>query len=232
MPWTLAISDPHTKSAGDCLDALETSADGLALDATSRRYAAHGPNRLPTAPHRPLVIRFLAHFHNVLMYVLIGGAAVTAMLGHMIDTWVILAVVLVNAVVGFVQEGRAENAMAAIRQMLAPHASVMRAGQRISIDASELVPGDIVLLEPGDRVAADLRLLETHGLRVQEAILTGESLPVEKATAPVAAEAVLGDRTSMAFSGTLVSVGTGRGVCRCNWRRHRDWSDQRHAGSR
>ena len=146
------------------------------------------------------------------MYVLIGAAAVTAMFGHMVDTWVILAVVLVNAVMGFIQEGRAENAMAAIRQMLAPHASVLRAGQRISVDAADLVPGDIVVLEPGDRVAADLRLLDAHGLQVQEAILTGESLPVEKATAPVAADAAPGDRTPMAFSGTLVTSGTGRGV--------------------
>lgn len=146
------------------------------------------------------------------MYVLLGAAAVTAALGHMIDTWVILAVVLVNAVMGFVQEGRAENAMAAIRQMLAPRASVLRDGRQISIDAADLVPGDIVLLKPGDRVAADLRLLQANGLHLQEAILTGESVPVEKTVAPVDPDAHLGDRTPMAFSGTLVTAGTGRGV--------------------
>ena len=157
-------------------------------------------------------MRFLAHFHNVLMYVLMGSAAVTAALGHLIDTWVILAVVLVNAIMGFVQEGRAEDAMAAIRQMLAPHASVLRDRRQISIDAADLVPGDIVLLKPGDRIGADMRLLQANGLHVQEAILTGESLPVEKAVAPVDPDASLGDRTPMAFSGTLVTAGTGRGV--------------------
>ncbi len=210
MPLT--ISHPHAQSGEDCLHVFKTTAQGLTSDDVNRRRAEHGPNMLPRPRRRPLILRFLLHFHNVLMYVLLGGATVTAMLGHMVDTWVILAVVLVNAVMGFVQEGRAENAMAAIRQMLAPHASVLRAGQRISIEAGDLVPGDIVLIEPGDRVAADLRLLEAHGLSIQEAILTGESLPAEKATAPVTADAVLGDRTSMAFSGTLVTAGTGRGI--------------------
>lgn len=209
---SLTISHPHTENRKDCLRALGTSASGLSPDEASRRRAEYGPNLIPEPYRRPIVIRFLMHFQNVLMYVLIGAAAVTAMFGHMVDTWVILAVVLVNAVMGFIQEGRAENAMAAIRQMLAPHASVLRAGQRISVDAADLVPGDIVVLEPGDRVAADLRLLDAHGLQVQEAILTGESLPVEKATAPVAADAAPGDRTPMAFSGTLVTSGTGRGV--------------------
>ena len=209
---SLTISHAHAESREDCLRTLDTPTEGLAPDEAARRRAEYGPNLLPQPSQRPAIIRFLLHFHNVLMYVLIGGATVTAALGHMIDTWVILAVVLVNAVMGFIQEGRAENAMAAIRQMLAPHASVLRAGRRSGIEAGDLVPGDIVLLEPGDRVAADLRLLEVHGLHVQEAILTGESLPVEKATAPVAAEAPLGDRTPMAFSGTLVTSGTGRGV--------------------
>ena len=209
---SLTISHAHAESREDCLRTLDTPTEGLAPDEATRRRAEYGPNLLPQPSQRPAIIRFLLHFHNVLMYVLIGGATVTAALGHMIDTWVILAVVLVNAVMGFIQEGRAENAMAAIRQMLAPHASVLRAGRRSGIEAGDLVPGDIVLLESGDRVAADLRLLEVHGLHVQEAILTGESLPVEKATAPVAAEAPLGDRTPMAFSGTLVTSGTGRGV--------------------
>ena len=146
---TSAPSEPHARTTEHCLDALRTSVDGLSSDQARRRLAEHGPNRLPVAPPRPLLIRFLRHFHNVLMYVLIGGAVVTAMLGHMIDTWVILAVVLVNAVVGFVQEGRAENAMAAIRQMLAPHASVMRGGHRRSVEASDLVPGDVVYRRTG-----------------------------------------------------------------------------------
>lgn len=206
------LTQPHAQTSEECLSSLGAPATGLSADDAKQRLTEYGPNHLPEEPRRPALVRFLLHFHNVLMYVLLGAAAVTAALGHMIDTWVILAVVLVNAVMGFIQEGRAENAMAAIRQMLAPHASVLRDGKRISIDAVDLVPGDIVLLEPGDRIAADLRLMHLNGLHVQEAILTGESVPVEKATKPVAADAALGDRASLAFSGTLVASGTGRGV--------------------
>ncbi len=205
-------SQPHTLSVDDCLTAFSTRSSGLAPDDAASRLIEHGPNRLPEPPRRSLLLRFLAHFHNVLIYVLIGAAIVTASLAHWVDTGVILAVVIVNAIIGFVQEGRAEDAMSAIRSMLAPHASVMRAGARISVDAAELVPGDVVLLEAGDKVPADLRLLAAKGLRVQEAILTGESVAVEKATAPVAADAALGDRSSMAFSGTIIAAGTGRGV--------------------
>src|SRR5690606_17354360 len=113
---------------------------------------------------------------------------------HTVDTIVILVVVVLNAVVGFIQEGRAEQALDAISKMLTPQASVLRDGRRLSVPAEELVPGDIVLLEPGDRIPADLRLLRTHSLRVQEAALTGESVPVDKGTEPVAADAPLGDR--------------------------------------
>lgn len=223
------LSHPHAQTAEECLTTLGTLASGLTTDNARQRLAKYGPNHLPEEPRRPALVRFLLHFHNVLMYVLLGAAAMTAALGHMIDTWVILAVVLVNAIMGFIQEGRAENAMAAIRQMLAPHASVLRDGKRISIDAVNLVPGDIVLLEPGDRVAADLRLMHINGLHVQEAILTGESVPVEKASKPAAADAALGDRASIAFSGTLVASGTGRGVVVATGAGTRDWADQRNA---
>lgn len=202
----------HSEPVEECLRRLGTPSTGLTQDIALQRLAEHGPNRLPAARRRPAVIRFLLHFHNVLMYLLIACAAITAMLGHMVDSGVILAVVLVNAIVGFIQEGRAENAMAAIRRMLAPHASVLREGKRSSIKAGQLVPGDLVLLEPGDRVAADLRLIEVNGLQVQEAVLTGESLPADKATEPVSVDAALGDRSSMAFSGTLVTSGTARGL--------------------
>ena len=137
----------------------------------------------------------------------------------MIDTGVILAVVIVNAVIGFIQEGRAEQAMEAIRDMLSPHAVVLRGGQRQSVDAADLVPGDLVLVEAGDRVAADLRLVAARGLKAEESILTGESVPVEKGTAPVPSDASLGDRRSMLFSGTMVVAGAGRGVVVATGRR-------------
>lgn len=202
----------YSKPYDQAVTSLATKASGLSNDVAAERLALYGPNCLPAPPKRNPILRFLAHFHNVLIYVLVGSAIITASLGHFIDTGVILAVVVVNALIGFVQEGRAEQAMDAIRQMLAPHTAVRRSGERASIDSTEVVPGDIVLLEAGEKVPADVRLMEASGLRIEEAILTGESVPVEKTTKPVPANATLGDRTSMAFSGTLVSAGTGQGV--------------------
>ncbi len=202
----------HSVSAEVTLEHLHTSASGLAQACAQTRLASHGPNRLPSAPRRNPCVRFFLHFRNILIYVLIGSAVITALLGHWIDTGVILAVVIANAIIGFIQEGKAESAMDAIRHMLAPKANVIRSGERITIDGELLVPGDIVILEAGDKVPADLRLLSAHGLSVQEAILTGESVPVEKHIQSVAAGSLLGDRSCMAYSGTLVSSGQGKGV--------------------
>ncbi|WP_293005776.1 cation-transporting P-type ATPase [Nitrosomonas sp.] len=202
----------HHISIELALSELDASPTGLSQDEAEMRIKTHGPNRLPDPPKHSDIIRFLLQFHNILIYVLLGSAAITAALDHWIDTSVILAVVLANATIGFVQEGKAEKAMDAIRQMLAPHASVLRNNERHSIEGDKLVPGDIVLLEAGDKVPADLRLLKTHGLQIQEAILTGESVPVQKQIAPVSADAPLGDRSCIAFSGTLVTAGQGKGM--------------------
>lgn len=202
----------HHISIELALGELDASPTGLSQDEAEMRIKTHGPNRLPDPPKRSDIIRFLLQFHNILIYVLLGSAAITAVLNHWIDTSVILAVVLANATIGFVQEGKAEKAMDAIRQMLALHASVLRNNERHSIEGDKLVPGDIVLLEAGDKVPADLRLLKTHGLQIQEAILTGESVPVQKQIAPVSADAPLGDRSCIAFSGTLVTAGQGKGM--------------------
>ncbi|WP_229677879.1 HAD-IC family P-type ATPase [Caldovatus sediminis] len=204
-PW-------HALPAEEALRRLGADPAGLDAAEAARRLAEHGPNRLPSAKPRGPLRRFLAQFDNLLIYVLLAAAAVTALLGHPLDTAVILGVVVVNAVIGFIQEGRAEEALRAIRDMLTPHASVLRNGRRLTIDAAELVPGDIVLLEAGDKVPADLRLVRARGLRIEEAALTGESVPVEKSPAPVAPDAPLGDRGSMAYSGTLVAAGQGTGV--------------------
>lgn len=202
----------HALPVKRVLDELSTAADGLSSDEARRRLDTFGANRLPTPPQRGPLLRLLSHFHNLLIYVLIASAVITAALGHLIDTGVILAVVIVNAVIGFIQEGRAERAMEAIRGMLASHAAVVRDGRRRSVDGADLVPGDVVLIEAGDRVAADLRLIEARGLKSEEAILTGESVPVDKSNDPVAVESSLGDRRSVLFSGTMVVSGTGRGV--------------------
>ena len=202
----------HCLAAESTLSELKTTACGLSQDEAEKRLAQYGPNRQPEAAKRSAFLRFGLQFHNILIYVLIGSAIITAALDHWIDTGVILAVVIANAIIGFIQEGKAEKAMDAIRHMLASHANVIRGGKRISIEGDQLVPGDIVLLEAGDKVPADLRLLTAHGMSVQEAILTGESVPVEKHTKPVAEDAPLGDRCCMTFSGTLVTSGQAKGV--------------------
>lgn len=213
LEQTVGAAAHHAAPASESLAALKGDAVlGLTGGEAALRLEKYGPNRLPAPKGRHPVLRFLSHFHNVLIYVLIGAGLVTALLQHWIDTVVILAVVIVNALIGYIQEGRAEQAMAAIRNMLSPHASVLRGGHRLTVEGEALVPGDIVLLEAGDKVPADLRVIQANNLQVQEAILTGESLPVSKQIEPVAADVPLGDRKSMLFSGTLVAAGTARGV--------------------
>jgi len=202
----------HDLPAAAAMSAHSVTPDGLSEAEASERLKICGPNCLPAAQKLSPIWRFLLQFHHILIYVLLGAAGITAALGHFIDTAVIIAVVIVNALLGFIQEGKAEKALEAIHHMLAPQAAVMRSGMRQTIAGDMLVPGDVVLLEAGDKVPADLRLFESHGLQIQEAILTGESVPVEKQIQPVAADAALGDRTSMAFSGTIVTSGQARGV--------------------
>ncbi|WP_322891721.1 MULTISPECIES: HAD-IC family P-type ATPase [unclassified Yoonia] len=205
-------ASPWARSVDDVLTDLGSSGCGLAPGEAAARLDQVGPNRLPAAPRASPLARFARQFNNLLILVLIFAALITALLGHWIDTGVILTVVVINAVIGFVQEGRAEAALDALRNMLAPRANVLRAGRRMAIAGTDLVPGDLVLLEAGDKVPADLRLIDVAGLRIEEAMLTGESVPVRKDTAPVAAVVSLGDRRSMAFSGTMISEGTGLGV--------------------
>jgi magnesium-transporting ATPase (P-type) len=202
----------HAAAAGQVLAALGADAAGLASAEAAARLARHGPNTLPAAPTPSALRRLGRQFHSLLIYVLLASGVTVAALGHGVDATVIFAVVVLNAVIGYVQEGRAERALAALRGMVAPQAAVLRDGRRATVDAATLVPGDVLLLEAGDRVPADARLLRARELRVDEALLTGESLPVDKGVAPVAAGAALGERASMAWSGTLVTGGQGRAV--------------------
>ncbi|HUF22151.1 MAG TPA: cation-transporting P-type ATPase [Burkholderiales bacterium] len=204
-PW-------HARTGAEALEHFRTESRGLPQEEAARRLQEHGPNRLKPAQRRGPFKRFLLQFHNVLIYVLLAAAAVTAALGHLVDTGVILGVVLVNSIIGFIQEGKAERALDAIRNMLSPHAVVRRGGQTHEIPAAEVVPGDIVLLASGDKVPADLRLLEARTLKVDEAVLTGESEPVEKHLKPVGEDAGIGDRLSMVYSGTLVTYGQAAGI--------------------
>ncbi|KAF0202095.1 MAG: P-type HAD superfamily [Gallionellaceae bacterium] len=206
------MNEWHHLSAQDALAAVASNAHGLSHTEAAQRLAQHGPNRLRPPNRRGPLFRFLLQFHNVLIYVLLASAGVTALLAHWVDTSVIVGVVVINAIIGFIQEGKAEKAMDAILRMLSPEATVLREGKREVIAAATLVPGDIVLLQSGDKVPADLRLLNAKNLRIEEATLTGESTAVEKNFAAVPAQAVLGDRYCMAYSSTLVVYGQGAGV--------------------
>ena len=202
----------YATQAEDVLRALGSSHSGLAAEEAARRLREFGPNELPPTRGPHPLLRFLAQFHNALIYFLLAAVVATTLLGHYVDAAVILAVVLVNAIVGFVQEGKAEAALNAIRGLIAPHVHLIRHGRRETAPVSEIVPGDLVIVEAGDRVPADLRLLRARSLLIEEAILTGESVAAEKRTEPASSDAALGDRHSMAYSGTFVAAGHGIGV--------------------
>jgi magnesium-transporting ATPase (P-type) len=187
---------------------------GKGLDAAeaANRLHKYGPNRLPEGKKRGPLIRFLSQFNNILVYVLLGAGFTKLMLNLWVDAAIIFGVVILNALLGFIQEGKAEKALESIRNMLSAEARTLRGGETRLIPAEDLVPGDIVLLESGDKIPADLRLTEAKNLRTEEAALTGESVPADKSTEAVSANATVGDRECMAFSGTMVVSGRATGV--------------------
>ncbi len=191
---------------------LQAGHAGLGEEEARQRLESFGPNLLPRqTPPNPLV-RFLAQFNNALIYFLLGSALTAFVLDHAIDAAVILAVVLINALVGVLQEGRAEKALAGMDDLVGEKAHVLRGGTRHAVPAQSLVPGDAVVVEAGDRVPADLRLVRARALSIEEAALTGESVAADKHEAPVAVEAPLAERSSMAYSGTLVVRGQATGL--------------------
>src|SRR5271169_4146916 len=203
----------HAVPADEVIGRLKTDpATGLDIAEASQRLVKYGPNRLPEGKQRGALIRFLAQLNNVLVFVLLGAGFVKLMVGLWLDAAVILGVVIINALLGFIQEGKAEKALDSIRNMLSAEARTIRSRETRLIPAEELVPGDVVLLESGDRIPADLRLVDVKNLRTEEAALTGESVPIDKTTDAVAEKATVGDREGMGFSGTLVSSGRGTGV--------------------
>jgi len=202
----------HSYPPQQVLEEFKTEIVGLSQTEAKLRLEQYGANRLKPPKPQSSVIRFLLQFHNVLIYILLAACSMTAFLGHWVDSGVILGVVVINAIIGFVQEGKAEEALNAIRRMLSLNAIVQRDGQRIQMPADQLVPGDIVVLQSGDKVPADLRLVDCKSLRIEEAALTGESEAVEKSIHAVEAVTAIGDRFCMAYSGTLVVYGQGLGV--------------------
>lgn len=210
---SIGVKDPHAASVQDVQEQLGVDLDfGLSADQADRRREQVGPNKLPEPARDNVVLRLLKHFNDVLIYVLLAAAVLTAVLQEWVDTVVILLVVIINAVIGFVQEGRAEKALQGIRDMLSASASVKRDGSWSTVDAEDLVPGDIVRLNAGDKVPADIRLVDAANMTAEESALTGESVPAEKSTAQVAADAPLGDRSSLLFSGSMLASGAGTGV--------------------
>ncbi|MGH7789381.1 MAG: HAD-IC family P-type ATPase [Candidatus Binatia bacterium] len=212
-PTTAAPTAWHALAASEVVTRLATDERrGLDANEAASRLARYGPNRLPEGKQRGPLARLLAQFNNILVYVLLAAGFTKLMLGLWVDASIILAVVALNGLLGYVQEGRAEKALDSIRNMLSAAARTVRGGETRMLPADELVPGDVVLLESGDKVPADLRLAEVKNLRSEEAALTGESVPADKSTAPVSAKATVGDRASMAFSGTMVVSGRATGI--------------------
>lgn len=203
----------HELAGDEVVEALKSSRRGLSAEEAMRRLSSDGPNLLTEGRRRTPLGMFFDQFRDFMIIVLLAAAVVSGLIGEAKDTIAIAAIVILNAVVGFVQEYRAEQAMEALKVMAAPTATVLRDGGSVVILSAEVVPGDVVLLEVGAIVPADLRLLEAAQLRVEEAALTGESIPVEKVTQPLADETLpIGDRKNMAYKGTIVTYGRGCGV--------------------
>lgn len=210
----------HGREVADVVARLQADPRrGLTTDEAARRLARDGPNRLPPPTRRSAWLRFLLQFHNVLIYMMLASAVVAGLLSHWIDAAVLFAAVVVNAIIGFIQEGKAEEALDAIRNLLSLRTTAVRQGERIQIAAEDLVQGDLVALASGDKVPADLRLISAKNLFVNEAILTGESAVAEKSPAAVPTGAPLGDRRCLLYSGTMVSSGQGTGLVVATGRR-------------
>jgi Ca2+-transporting ATPase len=204
----------HALSTEDVLEKLETKLEnGLTDEVAKKRLEKIGPNQLAEKPRPSFLSLVLSQLKSFVVILLIVASIISAILGEWVDAAAIMTIVVLNAIMGVVQESRAEEALAALKKMAAPDAQVLRNGKRVVVPAAQLVPGDIVFLEAGNFVPADLRLIESVNLRVDESALTGESVPVQKnATLIIDAESSLGDRKNTAFMGTVVAYGRGRGV--------------------
>lgn len=202
----------HLNSVEEVAASLETSSAGLTEEAVESRLGEHGPNEIESAESRTIWKMIWDQLTDFMILILIAAAVISGFVGDTTDTIVILAIVVLNAVVGIVQEWRAEKAIEALREMASSHARVIRDGHAREVEAAELVPGDLVIIEAGNVIPADLRVIESHSLKVDESSLTGESVDVEKNTEPLPQdEYPLGDRTNMGYKGTYVTHGRGCG---------------------
>ncbi|REJ65434.1 MAG: cation-transporting P-type ATPase [Planctomycetota bacterium] len=202
----------HLLPVDEVFAGLDSSREGISSDEAKSRLDRYGPNQLQERQKTSALMRLLLQFHNPLIYVLLATSGATALLQHWVDTGVILGVIIINAVIGFIQESKAEQAIESLKQMLAPLAVAFRDGKKTSLPATELVPGDLVLLAGGDKVPADLRLVRVKNFQIDEAPLTGESMPVAKIVDKLQGDVPLGDRLNLAFAGTLATSGTAAGI--------------------
>src|SRR5690606_34264631 len=201
----------HAQESDQCIARLRGDPDGLSGAEAERRLRRHGPNRLPEGRRVGPVMRFLRQFHNLLLYLMLGAAVITALLGHWVDTGVIVAAVLINVIIGFIQEGKAEDALASIRRLLSSQARVLREGRVQGLPGEALVPGDLVLLAGGEQVAPGRGPRGRQHLRIEGAGVSGEALPEDKRGVPAAVDGPLRDGVGMAWSGDLGVNGHGRG---------------------
>jgi P-type Ca2+ transporter type 2C len=203
----------HAMPVEEIIEKIRTDPEkGLDSEEVKKRLEKYGKNEIPKGKKRSTLERLLAQFKNTLIYILLIAAVITAVIEHWIDMWVILAVVIINAVIGFIQEGRAEKALEDLQEMLSMEATAVRDGEKSEVEAEGLVPGDVVTLKSGAKVPADIRIIKSKNFTVEESPLTGESEAVEKDTEPVEADSVIGDQKSMAFSGTMVTYGKATGI--------------------
>ncbi len=227
------VERPHSLAVAEVTTGLASTLEGgLTSAEAAARLERFGPNKLPAGKKESALMRLLRQFHDPMIYVLIGAAVLTALLGEVVDTIVIAAVVLINATIGYLQEGKAADALEGIRNMLSLHAQVRRDGSWHTVDAEDLVPGDVVRLSAGDKVPADLRLTSTTNLQIEESALTGGGIPrrPQEPRPPWPPTPGVGDRSSMAFSGTTVVAGSAIGGGHRHRDPHRDRPHHQHAG--
>jgi cation-transporting ATPase F len=203
----------HRLSAEQVVELLDCNAQsGLTAFDVKHRLQHFGPNEVSTGRRRHPILQFLAQFHQPLVYILLAAGLITALLQEWVDSGVIMAVILVNAVVGFLQESKAEAAIESLRQIVTTEATVLRDGQVVRVPSQDIVPGDIVRLQSGDKVPADMRLIKVRDMQIDESALTGESVPVQKSTGELSEKTILAERANMAYAGALVTYGQGEGV--------------------
>jgi len=202
----------HSKEVKEVLQLLDSDLQGLSVEEAKQRLSEHGPNELRKEKGKSPIVLFLKQFKNFLIISYLVAVSLSVLVGHFPEATTMIVMIVASVTLGFVQEYRSERALEFLQKLTAPKATVLRDGKEHEIPAKEIVPGDVVLFKTGDRIPADVRIVETVNLKVDESSLTGESVPVEKNTNPLHEDTVVAERANMAFKGTIVTYGHGKGV--------------------